>query len=94
MKTAIISTPAHAQSLGARMRAQIDYMILDDMYGRSVLYELTVDERLVNYFMSKCKSVDWSLKSSLLEATRNMVHDMSWDAREALDKEVNPEYYL
>lgn len=94
MKTAIVSTPTRAQSLGARRGAKINYIILDDLYGRSVLYELTVNERLVNYFMSKCKSVDWSLKSSLLEATRNMVHDMSWDAREALDKEVNPEYYL
>ena len=86
MKTTVVSTPTRS----ARVYSQA----LDDMYGRSVLYELTVDERLVNYFMSKCKSVDWSLKSSLLEATRNMVHDMSWDDRETLDKEVNPEYYL
>ena len=50
MKTTVVSTPTRS----ARVYSQA----LDDMYGRSVLYELTVDERLVNYFMSKCKSVD------------------------------------
>ena len=85
-------TSEHA-ILGHRISARID----DDIFtlqGLSVYQEYAINNRLIYYYINRFGHVPFALRSTLHEATRDMVESLPLSERQSLDQQLFPEYYL
>ncbi len=85
-------TSEHA-ILGHRISARID----DDIFtlqGLSVYQEYAINNRLIYYYINRFGHVLFALRSTLHEATRDMVESLPLSERQSLDQQLFPEYYL
>ena len=85
-------TSEHA-ILGHRISARID----DDIFtlqGLPVYQEYAINNRLIYYYIDRFGHVPFALRSTLYEATRDMVESLPLSERQSLDQQLFPEYYL
>ena len=80
--------------LGHRMSACIDDAIFTQIRGLSVYQEYAINNRLIHYYMDRFGHVPFALRSTLHEATRDMVESLPLSERQSLDQQLFPEYYL
>ena len=87
-------TSEHTISLGRRMSVRIDDTIFTQIRGLSVYQEYAINNRLIRYYIDRFGHVPFALRSTLHEATRDMVESLPLVERQSLDQQLFPEYYL
>ena len=81
------------ESLSSRMSAQFDTYSLDTLRGYSISQQLAIEHRLFTYLMRNTSMVSDRF-TNYAAATRQVLNDMTFEQRLALDQELHPECYI